>query len=140
MDTAAVAPEIAVVDHAPSFRELLEIFLSDEGFRVTSLSLDDTPPDQIVAHPATLYIVGLTPGDHDDLELLERLHRRRPRAPVVVLATSAELMERTRSQPERYAGDRFLRLPVNLEDLLREVRALVPPAETTAASETGDGR
>ena len=79
----ALPQEVLVVDHAPSFRELLEIFLADEGYDVVDASLDDNSVDQVLARRPALYVVGLKPGASQDLVLLQRLHQQPQRRPAV---------------------------------------------------------
>src|SRR5689334_11786717 len=83
-------PTILVVDGHPQLRQLLELALSDEGYRVASAATSSDALAYLAAGPVDLILTdSLTPGI-DGLDWLQGYHQALPppHAPVIWLTVA----------------------------------------------------
>lgn len=111
-----------------SYGAWLNAALSYHGYAVTTLAPDRAELDQFVARPQHLIVVDVRFGERHGLACLRALQAS-PLPPVLVVSTEPRLLEAIAAQPEQYACDRTLLLPVATSRLTRVVEELIgPPA------------
>ncbi len=121
---------IFAVNGSPDLLDIIRELFQDENYNVTTTNFTPETFDQIaVVNPAVL-LVDLVVGESAGLELLERLVTEQPTRdiPVIVVSTSPQMLEEVQADPDRYAGQCFLRKPFDLDDLVGMVTDLVGQA------------
>ena len=128
--TKMARKHVFCVNGAPEFLEVLREFLQDEKYNVTTTNFVPQTFDQIEALKPDLVIIDLVVGEQAGWDLLKRLDRDATTRdiPVIVFSTNPELLERAQADPDRYGGERFLRKPIDLDDLLEAVDDLIGDA------------
>ncbi len=121
---------IFAVNSSPDFLDILRELLQDEHYNVTTTNFVPQTFDQVCALEPDLLIVDLAVGERVGWRLLEELAAgaHTNGIPVVVVSTSPHLLDEAREHPHRFAGDRFMRKPLDLDDLLRAVDELIGTA------------
>ena len=121
-------PHIFVVNGSPEFLEVVRLLLLDEHYRVTATNFLPETFDQIAALQPAVLIIDLVFGQRGGWNLLERLREEAAtrQIPVVVTSTDARLLERAQVDFGRYGGQAFLASPMDVEDLLADIRSLLP--------------
>ncbi|WP_437987234.1 response regulator [Sorangium sp. So ce117] len=116
-------PRVLVIDDEPDIRETLDTFLSFEGYEVATAATGEAAVEQVQGEPFDLVITDLRmPGMGGD-ETLAALKRLHPNLPVIVVTAHASDTAAARCMKEGALW--IVRKPVDLDDLLRLVRAAV---------------
>ncbi|WP_437538566.1 response regulator [Sorangium sp. So ce726] len=114
---------VLVIDDEPAIRETLDTFLSFEGYEVATAASGEAAVEQVKGEPFDLVITDLRmPGMGGD-ETLAALKRIHPNVPVIVVTAYASDEAATRCSKEGALW--IVRKPVELDDLLRLVKAAV---------------
>ena len=123
-------PHIFAVDGSPDFLDVLRDLFEEEHYRVTTTSCTPQTFDQIAVLTPSLLLIDVAAGEHLAWALLERLGNDASlrRIPTIILSTSPRLLDEAREHPHRAGGQRFLCKPLDLDDLLEAVEALLGPA------------
>lgn len=121
---------IFVINKSPELLDLVRDLLQEERFNVTTTNLLPETIHQIRGAQPALLIVDLAVGEEAGWALLQELRTNALvcHIPVIVLSTSPRLLAVVERDPERFGGQRFLRKPFDLEDLLEAVDALIGSA------------
>jgi CheY-like chemotaxis protein len=121
---------IFVVNGSPDFLDVVRELLQEERYNVTTTNFVPRTFDQIEALDPSLLIIDLAVGIMAGWELLERLSRTAATRdiPVIVVSTDPTYLDTVRADPARYGGQRLLRKPFELGDLLTMVDDLIGPA------------
>jgi DNA-binding NtrC family response regulator len=117
-------PVVLVVDDAPSLRLLCRVNLELDGYDVVEAGTLADARGQLERGPVALVVLDLHVGSDRGDVLLDVLHGREPRIPVVVVTGSAELD----SGELRIDADAVLAKPFTIDELLTAVRSLVERA------------
>ena len=117
-------PVVLVVDDAPSLRLLCRVNLELDGFEVVEAGTLADARAQLERGPVALVVLDLHVGSDRGDVLLDVLHGREPRIPVVIVTGSAELD----SGELRIDADAVLAKPFTIDELLTAVRSLVEHA------------
>ena len=127
MSTAPDRPHIFVVHGSPDVLAVVQRLLLDEQYRVTVTNVLPDTFDQIAVLQPTVLVIDLALGERVGWALLEQLHAEAATRHLPVLVTSADgrLLERAQLDFARYGGQAFLARPMDLEDLLADVRSLI---------------
>ncbi len=128
---------VLVVDDDPAMLELLEAYLSRQGYRVFGVrngedalgTLDDTQPDLIILD---LVLPGM-----GGLDVLRQLKQALPRVPVVMFSGHAHT--RTVVEAMRRGASDFLPKPFELEQLDVALRNALGVRGATAICPTCNG-
>ncbi|WP_437747323.1 response regulator [Sorangium sp. So ce1504] len=116
-------PRVLVIDDEPAIREALDTVLSFEGYDVATAATGEAAVEQVKGEPFDLVITDLRmPGMGGD-ETLAALKRLHPNLPVIVVTAHASDAAAARCSKEGALW--IVRKPVDLDDLLRLVRAAV---------------
>jgi CheY-like chemotaxis protein len=117
---------VVVVDRAPDSGETVRTVLQDSCCLVTTSNVEPTTFDRIAMLQPALMVVDLTVGHQDGWALLAELHREPATRdiPVVVVSTSARLLEAARDHRTIWGGDGYLLKPLDMSDLRRAIADL----------------
>jgi DNA-binding response OmpR family regulator len=118
---------VFVVNGASEFLEIIRDLLEDEHFNVTTTNYVPRTFDQINVLQPDLIILDLVVGKQAGWDLLERQQAEATThgIPVLLVSTDPQLLDRARSEPERYGVHRSVAKPMDLEDLLDAVHAAI---------------
>ena len=121
---------VFVVNGSPDFLDVIRELLQDEDYNVTTTNFVPKTFDQIAALEPALLIIDLAVGVTAGWELLERLGQTAATGdiPVIIVSTNAHSLDTVRDNPARYGGQRLLRKPFDLDELLTMVGELIGPA------------
>lgn len=114
--------KILVVDDDPSLRELLERYLSEQGFEVEGVE-DGTAMDSfLVSTSPDLIILDLMLPGEDGLSIAKRL-RHDGNTPIIMLSARGEEVDRIVGL--EVGADDYLPKPFNPRELLARIRAVL---------------
>jgi DNA-binding response OmpR family regulator len=121
---------IFIVNSSPDFLDIARDLLQEERYNVTTTNFVPDTFDQIEAITPSLLIVDVAVGDQAGWDLLERLGTTASvrDIPVIVVSTTSRYLDIVRKNPTRFAAQRLLQKPFNLDDLMRAVEELIGPA------------
>lgn len=118
----AEAPRILIVDDDPALREMLETYLTGQGFRVRAVG-DGVALEAELARetPDVLLLDLMLPGE-DGLSLTRRL-RAHSQVPIVMLSARGEDVDRIVGL--ELGADDYLAKPFNPRELVARLRAVL---------------
>ncbi|HEV2127935.1 MAG TPA: response regulator [Thermomicrobiales bacterium] len=121
---------IFAVNGAIEFLEVLRELLQEEEYNVTTTNFVPDTYEQIEALQPDLLIVDLAVGQQAGWDLLKRLadEARTNEIPVIVFSTNPKILEDVQKEPERFGGQRFLRKPIDLDEILDAIHELIGKA------------
>lgn len=121
---------VFAVNGSPEFLDIIRELLQGEQYNVTTTNFVPKTFDQIQALGPSLLIIDLVVGDQAGWDLLERLGAGAlvRDIPVIIVSTSGRNLEIMEENPNRLGGQRLLRKPFDLDDLLEAVEELIGPA------------
>lgn len=123
----AAGKRILIVSEQPG-RDLLEAALGRHGYAVAPVSSEQITNAQLERLQPELVVVDVQYGEHNGLACLRTLNAR-PLPPVLVASNNPDLLVAIEAQPDQYACDRTLLLPVDIGELYSIVEELIgPPA------------
>jgi CheY-like chemotaxis protein len=126
--TPATPPQhIFVVNNTPMILDLVRALLKQERYRITTTNFLPQTFDQIAALQPSLLIIDLSIGEQAGWQLLAGLRQDAATRgiPVLVFSTTLHLLEQAEANQAVWGGDRFLRLPFELDELLRQIHELI---------------
>jgi two-component system phosphate regulon response regulator OmpR len=126
------ALHILVVDDDAGLRELLQEYLTAQGYRVTTVADGVAMDAHFAGHTADLVILDLMLPGEDGLALARKL-RVRGNLPIIMLSARGEDVDRIVGL--EVGADDYLSKPFNPRELLARIRALLRRSENT---HTGD--
>lgn len=121
---------IFVVNGSADFLDVLRELFQEEDYNVTTTNFVPHTFDQIAALNPSLLVIDLAVGLRAGWELLEHLGREASTRdiPVIIVSTNPDLLERARATFGRNEHTDYLRKPLDLDDLLAMVQALIGSA------------
>lgn len=121
---------VYVVNGSPEFLDIVRALLQDENYNVTTTNFVPLSFETIQAAHPQLIVIDLVFGESAGWELLSRLRQALSTRdiPVLLVSTSADLLERAREQHDGFGGDRYLVKPFDLDDLLNIIEELIGTA------------
>ena len=127
---------ILVVDDDEGLRELLERYLTEQGFRVTAVADGAAMQRMLVDEMPDLIILDLMLPGEDGLSLARELRRGRD-VPIIMLSARGEEIDRIVGL--EVGADDYLPKPCNPRELLARIRAVLrrrvtAPADASAAA------
>ena len=127
-DRRAPRKHVFAVNSSPDFLLIVRELLEGEGYAVTTSSFEANVFTQIVMRQPDALLVDVAAGESAGWDLLRRLHTEAATTeiPVLVTSTSPALLEQAREQAAWYGAERsFLTKPMDLDELLRTIRAMI---------------
>ncbi len=121
---------IFVVNDSAEFLDIMRELLQDEQYNVTTTNFVPDTFAQIESANPSLLLIDLVVGEEAGWDLLTELRREATtrQIPVILVSTTASLLERTRDEHAAVGGDRYLVKPFDLDELLTMVQDLVGKA------------
>ncbi len=121
---------ILAVNDSVELLTLLQEFLDEEHYAVTTTIFLTTTFDQIATLAPTLLILDLVDGHQAAWDLLARVRSEAStrEIPILVTSTSQRVLDAAQHHRAHVNGQHYLRKPFDLEDLLRMVTGVVGPA------------
>jgi CheY-like chemotaxis protein len=125
-----VHKHIFCINGSSSFLDILRHLLEHEHYTVTTTNFVPQTFEQIAALQPSLLIIDLSVGQRAGPDLLERLQREAitRKIPVIVVSTDRRLLARARAEQAHYGGQLFLAKPLDLDNLLEGIHALIGAA------------
>ena len=115
--------QVLVVDDDPALRELLEDYLSQQGYRVSGAE-DGTAMNRfLAAHAPDLVILDLMLPGEDGLSIAKRLRVSHPGIPILMLSARGDDVDRIVGLEG--GADDYLPKPFNPRELLARIRAVL---------------
>ena len=115
-------PNILVVDDDPALRELLERYLSEQGFSVTVVADGQAMDEAMRRQPPDLVVMDLMLPGEDGLSLTRKL-RNDSDVPVLILSARGEEVDRIVGL--EIGADDYLAKPFNPRELVARIRAIL---------------
>lgn len=134
MDEAA---HILVVDDDTRLRELLQRYLSDQGFRVTTASQSGEARDFLRSLAFDLLVLDIMMPGESGLDLLRAL-RREQRVPVLLLTAMDEV--ESRIEGFESGADDYLSKPFEPRELVLRINAVLRRAQAADGGSTSPRR
>jgi len=121
---------ILAVNDSVEFLTLLQEFLKEERYAITTATFPTTTFDQIVTLAPTLLILDLVDGHQAGWDLLARVGSEvsTQDVPILVMSTSQRVLDTAQQHHAQANGQHYLRKPFDLDELLRIVSDVVGPA------------
>ncbi len=119
---------IFVIDSDHTILELARVLLEEEeGFHVTTTNFMPETFDQIAALQPDLLIIDLTIGEQSGWDLLEQLEAKviTRKIPVIVVSTNQQLLNHAKVNRQRYGGNFFMAMPLDVFELLDAIHSLL---------------
>jgi len=113
---------ILVVDDDPGLRELLQEYLSLQGFQVATVSAGNGMDAYLAQHAVDLLVLDLMLPGEDGLTLARRV-RAQSDLPIIMLSARGEDIDRIVGL--EVGADDYLSKPFNPRELLARIRALL---------------
>lgn len=133
-------PHIVVVEDDPNMREVLEIYLSEEGYRVTVTADGQQMRAALVDGPAQLILMDLRlPGE--DGFTLTRFLREQYKLGIIILTTRNDTIDRVVGL--ECGADDYVTKPFEKRELLARIRSVLRRSGVNAESDIdhqGTGR
>ena len=122
---------ILLVDDHKDFLEAIRLFLELRRANVLATTAGQDGLDLVVRHQPEIIISDLTMPRMNGYQLLEQVRHLAPEqggdAPVIALTGRSDAEERGKALEAGFA--RFLTKPVDLEQLVHEIRSLLEPGD-----------
>ncbi len=126
-------PHLLVVDDDPGLRELLEAYLGEQGFAVTTAPDGVAMEAALANHAIDLIILDLMLPGEDGLSLARRL-RAESHRPIIMLSARGEEVDRIVGL--EVGADDYLPKPFNPRELLARIRAVLRRREPEGSHPT----
>jgi CheY-like chemotaxis protein len=117
---------ILVVDDLPDNYILLQTVLEDEGYQVEIADNGYAALDQITSHPPDLVLLDVMMPGMNGFEVTRRI-RRNPSLPFIPILLVTGYTEPAPADGFDAGADGFIRKPINFDDLLNRIRAILQP-------------
>jgi DNA-binding response OmpR family regulator len=119
-------PHIFVVNGSPDLLDIIGELLRGEQYRVTVTNFLPKTFKQIETLQPALLIIDLAVGARGGWDLLRRLRAAAATQgiPVLITSTDSHLLDRAQMDFATYGGQAFLSYPMDVEDLLADIRSL----------------
>ncbi len=133
----AETPKILVVDDDAELRELLERYLSGQGFSVSGVEDGPAMDAYLAEYSAELVILDIMLPGEDGLSIARRL-RSSHNIPIIMLSARGDEVDRIVGL--EVGADDYLPKPFNPRELLARIRAVLrrPAATGTESDASGD--
>ena len=129
------SPHVHLVDDDPEIRSLVQEYLQDEGFRVTTAQDGTQMRSVLEEDPANLVILDVRLPGESGLDLAVYL-RQTSEVPIIMLSEKDDVVDRVAGL--EIGADDYVPKPFHLRELLARIRSLIRRSEATADARSGD--
>jgi twitching motility two-component system response regulator PilH len=121
---------VFVLNGSPEFLDIIRELLQDEHYNVTTTNFVPRSYEAIEAARPSLLVVDLVLGEQAGWDLLAHVRRSASTRdiPVMLISTSARLLEQAKAQRETFGGNCFFVKPFDLEEFLELIGMLIGKA------------
>jgi DNA-binding response OmpR family regulator len=121
---------VYVINGSPEFLDILRELLEDEHYNVTTTNFVPLSFETIETAQPSLLIIDLVLGERAGWDLLGRLRESASTCtiPVLLVSTTARLLDEARARHDTFGGDRYLIKPFDLDELLAIVHDIIDTA------------
>jgi DNA-binding response OmpR family regulator len=128
-DSAGTHTKVLIIDDDPAITHMIASALIDAGYDVSDASDGETGLQKAKEIQPSLVICDYRLPDIDGLEVIGRLRKDSQGAALpIIMATNYYELELMNEAMELGVKDYILKADVNLEEIVRMVRALLAPA------------
>ncbi|HIK16982.1 MAG TPA: response regulator [Leptolyngbyaceae cyanobacterium M33_DOE_097] len=117
---------ILVVDDLPDNYVLLQTVLEDEGYQVEVADNGHTALERIESHPPDLVLLDVMMPEMNGFEVTRRI-RQNPMLPFIPILLVTGYSDPLPADGFEAGADGFIRKPINFDDLLDRIRAILQP-------------
>jgi two-component system cell cycle response regulator len=121
-------PRILIVDDERRNRQLLEVMLASEGYRVEMANVGSEALDLIRHNPPDLIMLDVMMPGLDGYQVVARIKADPASKHIPVIMLSALDDQNSRKHGLTAGAEAFLSKPVNREEMFAVVRSLLGPA------------
>lgn len=122
---------ILVVDDEPQIRELLSIYLTKQGYQVSTTSTTEETMQLVAQGPIDLVVLDIGLAEEDGLSLLVRLKSDYPALRVIML-TGMGFVEDLLQEAYQKGADGYVSKVLPLDELLMTIQKTLNPASKVA--------
>jgi len=124
---------ILVVDDEPQIRELLSIYLTKHGYRVSSTSTSEETMQCVGQEQVDLVVLDIGLAEEDGLGLLVRLKGSHPEIHVIML-TGMGFVEDLLHEATQKGADGYVSKVLPLDELLMTIQRILHPTGKAAVA------
>jgi len=128
-------PHVHLVDDDPEIRALVQEYLEEEGFRVTTAQDGVQMRSVLESDPANIVILDVRLPGESGLDLALGL-RQTSEVPIIMLSEKDDVVDRVAGL--EIGADDYVPKPFHLRELLARIRSLIRRSEVTADARSGD--
>lgn len=121
---------VYVINGSSDFLDIVRELLQDEHYNVTTTNFVPLSFETVEAAQPSLLIIDLVLGERAGWDLLGRLRQSASTCtiPVLLVSTTAGLLDEARARHDTFGGDRYLIKPFDLDELLAIVHDMIDVA------------
>ena len=121
---------VFAVNSSPPFLDVIRELFQDESDNVTTTNFVPETLEQVVALQPDLLLIDLVVRARAGWELLEHLKAdaQTSAIPVIVTSTNPRMLEHAAKDQSRYAGNRYIVKPFDIDEIIGAVRELIGTA------------
>ena len=124
----SVTRRILIVEDDPIFRSVVRDNLAFEGYQVEAVSTGNAALTRVRGFEPDLVLLDLTLPDIDGMDLCPRL-RRGGKVPIIILSSRGQKADRITGL--KLGADDYITKPIDLDELLARIRAVLRRAHPT---------
>jgi two-component system phosphate regulon response regulator OmpR len=129
---------ILIVDDEPGVREVLEEYLSEQGFAAVVAEHAAAAREAAAAHVVDLALLDIRMPGEDGLSLARHLRERYPRVAIVMVTSANTVVDRIVGL--EMGADDYIAKPFDPRELLARVKSVLRRTSASARGEIGDAR
>jgi CheY-like chemotaxis protein len=135
---STVRDRILIVDDMADNIFLLETILEGEGFQVEAVDSGRAALDKIISDPPDLLLLDVMMPEMNGFEVTQQI-RQNPNLPFIPILLITGYLDPTPAEGFDVGADDFIRKPIDIDELLSRVRAILQPEETVVEGKSGNG-
>ncbi len=118
---------VFAINASPPFLDVIRELFQDERYNVTTTNFVPNTFAQVAALQPDLLLIDLVVQTRAGWDLLEQLRTDAATSeiPVIVTSTDRHMLEHAEADRARFAGDRYIVKPFDIEDILSTVHDLI---------------
>jgi CheY-like chemotaxis protein len=129
---------ILVVDDMADNIFLLQTILEGEGFQVEAVDNGRAALDKIISDPPDLLLLDVMMPEMNGFEVTQQI-RQNHNLPFIPILLITGYLDPTPAEGFDVGADGFIRKPIDIDELLNRVRAILQPTGASTEGESGNG-
>ncbi len=123
MDEGAQQPRVLIIEDRPDVAELIELILSDEGFRVAVAYNGESGLEEFRRERPDLVLLDLVLPDMHGFDVFRKMREVDTEVPIVMLTGQARLSDRVAGI--ELGAEEYLVKPFATDELVEKVRSVL---------------